>query len=72
MGPNTKTILDPALIAKFIDEGNAIVVYGNAVLKLDTWLKYHPGGDKTILHLVGRDATDQIDAYFLSSLSLFL
>ncbi|KFY66373.1 hypothetical protein V496_02097 [Pseudogymnoascus sp. VKM F-4515 (FW-2607)] len=31
------------------------------VLKLDTWLKYHPGGQKTIKHLVGKDATDEIN-----------
>jgi delta8-fatty-acid desaturase len=65
MGPSTKTtLLSSSFIEKLIDDGNAIVIYHKAVLKLDTWLRYHPGGDKTILHLVGRDATDQIDAYF--------
>jgi delta8-fatty-acid desaturase len=33
------------------------------VLKVDAWLKYHPGGDKAIMHMVGRDATDEVTAY---------
>jgi cytochrome b involved in lipid metabolism len=33
------------------------------VLKVDAWIKFHPGGDKSIKHMVGRDATDEINAY---------
>lgn len=39
-----------------------IVIVDGKVLKVDPWLKYHPGGDKAILHMVGRDATDEVNA----------
>ncbi|RAL62673.1 hypothetical protein DID88_004516 [Monilinia fructigena] len=32
-------------------------------LKLDSWLNHHPGGAKVILHVVGRDATVELDAF---------
>ncbi|KAE8453686.1 hypothetical protein EG329_009197 [Mollisiaceae sp. DMI_Dod_QoI] len=64
MDPSTKTtILDPSHIETLIENGNAIVIYNKIVFKLDSWLRHHPGGDKTILHFVGRDATDQINAF---------
>lgn len=44
-----------------IAEGHQVVIFQQYVLKVDSWLKYHPGGDKAILHMVGRDATDEID-----------
>jgi len=37
-------------------------------LKVDAWLKFHPGGDKAIKHMVGRDATDEVNAYVRQSL----
>ena len=46
-----------------IANGKTIIIVDQKVLKLDPWLKYHPGGDKAILHLVGRDATDEVNAY---------
>lgn len=48
-----------ALIAK----GHSIVIVDNKVLKVDAWLPYHPGGDKAIKHMVGRDATDEFHGY---------
>jgi delta8-fatty-acid desaturase len=30
---------------------------------MNNWIKYHPGGDKAVYHLVGRDATDEMIAY---------
>ncbi len=44
------------------DSRTVIIVDGN-VLKVDPWLKYHPGGEKAIMHMVGRDATDEVNAY---------
>ena len=41
------------------------MIYENRVLKVDAWIRYHPGGDKPIKHMVGRDATDEINAYVL-------
>lgn len=46
-----------------IAKGQAIVIYDNHVLRLDKWIKYHPGGDKAIHHLIGRDATDEMNSY---------
>jgi sphingolipid 8-(E)-desaturase len=49
-------------IEGLIAEGRKIIIFDGRVLKVDAWLPYHPGGDKTILHMVGRDATDEITA----------
>lgn len=46
-----------------IASGRSIVIVDNKVLKLDAWLPYHPGGDKAIRHMVGRDATDEVTRY---------
>ncbi len=39
-----------------------IIVDNDKVLQLDQWLPYHPGGVKAIQHMVGRDATDEVNA----------
>lgn len=46
-----------------IGKGHAIVIYDRNVLKLDNWIKFHPGGDKAVHHMIGRDATDEMNAY---------
>lgn len=51
-----------------IANGRSIVIVDNKVLKVDAWLPYHPGGDKAILHMVGRDATDEVTRYVHSKL----
>ena len=45
-----------------IAEGRRIIILDGMVIKADAWLPYHPGGDKAILHMVGRDGTDEIRA----------
>jgi delta8-fatty-acid desaturase len=45
-----------------IAEGRHIFIVDGKVLKVDAWLPYHPGGDKPIKHMVGRDATDEVNA----------
>lgn len=50
-------------VEALIADGRTIVVVEGKVLKVDAWLKYHPGGDKAIMHMVGRDATDEVNAY---------
>ncbi|KAL8854017.1 MAG: hypothetical protein Q9221_001140, partial [Calogaya cf. arnoldii] len=45
-----------------IADGKTIIILDGKVLRLDSWLKYHPGGDKSIMHVVGRDATDEVNA----------
>ncbi|KAK9245720.1 fatty acid desaturase-domain-containing protein [Lipomyces tetrasporus] len=56
-------ILSRAVIEGMIADGNTIVIYENRVLHVNTWLPRHPGGDKVVFHMVGRDATDEINAY---------
>lgn len=50
-------------IEDLIANGRHIIIHRGYVLKLDAWLKYHPGGAKSIMHLVGRDGTDWMDVY---------
>lgn len=49
-------------IEGLISKGQSVIIIDQQVLKVDPWLKYHPGGDKAILHMVGRDATDEVNA----------
>ncbi|KAG6018842.1 hypothetical protein E4U40_007685 [Claviceps sp. LM458 group G5] len=49
-------------IEHLIASGHKIVILNQFVLKVDPWLPYHPGGEKAILHMVGKDATDEIQA----------
>lgn len=55
-------ILTPRMVEGMIADGHAIVIFDEMVLRLDSWLEKHPGGRLAILHMVGRDATDEIKA----------
>ncbi|KAI8938811.1 hypothetical protein NX059_004675 [Plenodomus lindquistii] len=46
-----------------IADGRSIVIVDNKVLKVDAWMPYHPGGDKAMRHMVGRDATDEVTRF---------
>lgn len=50
-------------IENLIAQGRNIVILDQHVHKVDAWMKYHPGGDKAIRHMVGRDATDEVNAF---------
>jgi hypothetical protein len=52
-------------IEGLIADGRTIIIVDNKVLKVDAWMKFHPGGDIAIKHMVGRDATDEVNAYEL-------
>ena len=54
-------------IEAMIADGRKLIILDQYVVKADAWLTYHPGGDKAILHMVGRDATDEITVLVLSS-----
>ena len=56
-------VLSRSKIEALIAAGRKVVILDGAVLKVDAWLPYHPGGDKAILHMVGRDATNEIKAF---------
>ncbi|TGO29169.1 hypothetical protein BPAE_0018g00570 [Botrytis paeoniae] len=49
-------------IESMISHGHKIFILDNSVPKADAWLPYHPGGEKSIMHMIGRDATDEINA----------
>ena len=69
MAPITQTsrykesTLSRRQVENLIAEGRKVVVVDGRVLKVDAWLPYHPGGDKAILHMVGRDATSEVQAF---------
>jgi delta8-fatty-acid desaturase len=58
---NRDQLVSAAAIEQSIDQGHIIVVHEGYALKLDGWLNKHPGGKLAILHMVGRDATDEIN-----------
>ena len=47
-------------VESLIAEGRSIIIVSQHALKVDSWVNYHPGGDKAIAHMVGRDATDEV------------
>jgi delta8-fatty-acid desaturase len=53
-------VFNRAEIEDLIANGRSVVIVDNKVLKVDAWMPYHPGGDKAIQHMIGRDATDEV------------
>jgi sphingolipid 8-(E)-desaturase len=53
-------VLSRAHIKVLIAQGQVIIISDKQVLRLDRWIDRHPGGRLPILHMVGKDATDQI------------
>lgn len=49
-------------IEGLIAEGRKIIILDQKVIKVDAWIDYHPGGHLAILHMVGRDATNEINS----------
>uniref|UniRef100_A0A060T2N5 Delta 8-(E)-sphingolipid desaturase n=1 Tax=Blastobotrys adeninivorans TaxID=409370 RepID=A0A060T2N5_BLAAD len=68
-------LLSRGEVENLIAEGNLIVIYHDKALRLNNWIARHPGGDKAVLHMVGRDASDEMDVYHsdetLSRLGVF-
>lgn len=53
-------VLSPEMVDDMIANGDAVIILDDYVLKLNSWLQKHPGGRLAILHMVGRDATEEI------------
>lgn len=53
-------VLTEDVVDAMIANGDTIVVFQDHVLRLNSWLSHHPGGSLAILHMVGRDATNEI------------
>ncbi len=62
LSPRRKKLTRAQLAAR-IAAGETLVLHGTRIYKLDSWLARHPGGAVAILHFVGRDASDEIEAY---------
>ena len=58
-------VLSRREVEGLIAEGRKVIIVNQFVLKVDGWLPYHPGGDMAILHMVGRDATDEVTGLVL-------
>ncbi|KAJ3509680.1 hypothetical protein NMY22_g16212 [Coprinellus aureogranulatus] len=53
-----------AAVVDAVLNGDTLIVYRDHLLRItDNWLDAHPGGSLALLHFVGRDATDEIEAY---------
>lgn len=50
-------------VEALIAEGNLVIIYHDKALCLNNWIARHPGGDKAVLHMVGRDASQEMDVY---------
>ena len=78
MAPVTQTsryreqVIGRGRVEELIAEGRKIVIVDGRVLKVDAWLPYHPGGDKALLHMVGRDATNEVRAFHSSETQQFM
>jgi delta8-fatty-acid desaturase len=62
ISPSQRTypLLSRDEIRQLIAKGAKIIIVDQYVLKVDAWIQYHPGGDLVMLHMVGRDATDEV------------
>ncbi|KAF7629673.1 hypothetical protein AFLA_013381 [Aspergillus flavus NRRL3357] len=56
-------ILSRRQIEALIAEGQSIIIVNQKVLRVDAWIPYHPGGQKVIQHVVGKDATDEFTIF---------
>lgn len=50
-------------VASKICEGALLIIYRDQIINATPWAKLHPGGALALLHFVGRDATDEFEAY---------
>lgn len=39
---------------RIVDHGDLLVIYCNKIYRLNSWIKYHPGGEMAILHMIGK------------------
>ena len=64
MGKLEKPLWSRQQIAERILKGEHLVIYRGQLIRISpNWLEEHPGGSIAILHFVGRDASDEIEAF---------
>ncbi|TBU63846.1 fatty acid/sphingolipid desaturase [Dichomitus squalens] len=61
--PPTQVWTREQVAARILAGDSVFVLNGNLVRVPASWLSLHPGGNLSILHFVGRDATDEIGAF---------
>lgn len=61
MPQHQSQFVEVADIVRLIAHDQIIVIHEGYALNLTTWINKHPGGRLAILHMVGRDATDEIN-----------
>lgn len=60
-------------VAQRILQGDVLIVFRDHLLRIpNSWLDAHPGGNLALLHFVGRDATDEIEAYHVDDTINFI
>ncbi|KAI0307873.1 fatty acid desaturase-domain-containing protein [Multifurca ochricompacta] len=52
-----------SIATRILDGELLFILNGNLICVPQKWLSVHPGGTLTILHFIGRDATDEVEAY---------
>jgi delta8-fatty-acid desaturase len=60
---SSKPVLDRHTIATRIAAGELLFIYHTLVINASAWAAHHPGGLLALHHFVGRDATDEVEAY---------
>jgi delta8-fatty-acid desaturase len=50
-------------VAHLMSLGHVLVLHRRQIYRLNSWMAKHPGGHLAILHFVGRDAANEIEAY---------
>lgn len=61
MSHNAPQFVHVAEVSRLIAHDRQVVIYEGHALDLSSWIDRHPGGRLPILHMVGRDATDEIN-----------
>lgn len=64
---SVRPLLSRQQVAEKICSGSLLIIYKNQVVNATPWAKHHPGGHLALLHFVGRDATDEFEAYHSDS-----
>lgn len=50
-------------VEDLIARGQHVIIYKGFVLRVDSWLPFHPGGIKCVEHVVGRDASVEVSIH---------
>ncbi len=59
----TVIISRESVAARILDGEHLFILNGHLIRVPHQWLSAHPGGALAILHFIGRDATDEVEAY---------